>query len=136
MMLRRNVFLKIVLTSCLVALVSCARGSSDYTGDYLTIVKLYADAMIKDGRDVYGTEHSPLFASALDRTTKLGHVFPFQCRTDVVTVQIGLRDIDSGEGKRLRQSGVHAFTMEDIDRRRLADVVADWKGNVGVNSFH
>jgi len=37
--------------------------------DYLTIVKSYADAMIAGGRDTYGTEHSPLFASALDRTT-------------------------------------------------------------------
>ena len=35
--------------------------------DYLTIVKVYADAMIKDGRDTSGTTHSPLFASALDR---------------------------------------------------------------------
>ena len=37
--------------------------------DYLTVVKAYANAMIKDGRDTYGTEHSPLFASALDRRT-------------------------------------------------------------------
>jgi len=37
--------------------------------DYLTIVKAYANAMIEDGRDTYGTEHSPLFASALDRRT-------------------------------------------------------------------
>jgi len=37
--------------------------------DYLRIVKAYANAMIKDGRDTYGTEHSPLFASALDRRT-------------------------------------------------------------------
>ena len=35
--------------------------------DYLAIVKAYADVMIRDGRDTYGTEHSPLFASALDR---------------------------------------------------------------------
>jgi len=37
--------------------------------DYLTIVKAYANAMIKDGRDTYGAKHSPLFASALDRST-------------------------------------------------------------------
>ena len=37
--------------------------------DYLAIVKAYANAMIRDGRDTYGTEHSPLFASALDRRT-------------------------------------------------------------------
>ena len=68
-MLRRNVFLKMVLTSCLVTFVSSSQGTSSDTPDYLTIVKAYADAMIKDGRDIYGSEHSPLFASALDRTT-------------------------------------------------------------------
>lgn len=36
-------------------------------GDYLKIVRDYADAMIEHGRDVYGNEHSPLFAEALDR---------------------------------------------------------------------
>ena len=41
----------------------------DSKRDYLAIVKWYADAMIKDGRDTYGPEHSPLFASALDRQT-------------------------------------------------------------------
>jgi len=35
--------------------------------DYLKIVRAYADAMIEHGRDVYGNEHSPLFAEALDR---------------------------------------------------------------------
>jgi hypothetical protein len=35
--------------------------------DYLEIVRDYADAMIEHGRDVYGAEHSPLFAEALDR---------------------------------------------------------------------
>jgi len=43
--------------------------------DYLAIVKAYADAMIKDGRDVYGAKHSPLFASALDRHTMRIGVF-------------------------------------------------------------
>jgi hypothetical protein len=41
--------------------------------DYLKMVKAYADAMIKAGRDTYGEEHSPLFASALDRKSmKIG----------------------------------------------------------------
>ncbi|MGM0489007.1 MAG: hypothetical protein ACQESR_19890, partial [Planctomycetota bacterium] len=37
--------------------------------DYRVLVRAYADAMIEHGRDVYGEEHSPLFAAALDRTT-------------------------------------------------------------------
>jgi len=37
--------------------------------DYLKIVTNYADAMISKGQDIYGSEHSPLFASALNRKT-------------------------------------------------------------------
>lgn len=37
--------------------------------DYLAHVRAYADAMIRDGRDTYGRDHSPLFAAALDRRT-------------------------------------------------------------------
>ncbi|NUQ63073.1 MAG: AGE family epimerase/isomerase [Pirellulales bacterium] len=37
--------------------------------DYLRIACDYADAMIAQGRDTYGSEHSPLFAEALDRST-------------------------------------------------------------------
>lgn len=35
--------------------------------DYLRIVKSYADTLLEKGRDRYGTEHSPLFATTLDR---------------------------------------------------------------------
>ena len=37
--------------------------------DYLKIVRDYADAMVYNGRDVYGKVRSPLFAEALDRNT-------------------------------------------------------------------
>ena len=37
--------------------------------DYLAIVRNYADAMIGHGRDTYGTESSPLFATTLNRKT-------------------------------------------------------------------
>lgn len=38
-------------------------------------------------------------------------------------VQIGLRDLDETEKRQLRESGITAFTMEDIDRRGMATVV-------------
>ncbi len=44
--------------------------------NYLQYVQSYANAMIEKGRDVYGTEHSPLFASALDRSTMRIGEFP------------------------------------------------------------
>ena len=53
----------------LLAATSCATGPSEREHDYLTIVMAYADSMIENGRDTYGETHSPLFASALDRTT-------------------------------------------------------------------
>ena len=37
--------------------------------DFFTPVKKYADAMLARGRNMYGTEHSPLFASTLNRET-------------------------------------------------------------------
>jgi hypothetical protein len=37
--------------------------------DYLRLVRAYADALLKHGRDTYGTVQSPLIASALDRKT-------------------------------------------------------------------
>jgi hypothetical protein len=44
--------------------------------DYLSLVKAYAEAMIEDGRDIYGEVHSPLFAAALDRQTMRIGEFP------------------------------------------------------------
>jgi arginase len=38
---------------------------------------------------------------------------------------IGLRNLDEREKDIVRQSGVHAFTMKDIDRRGLADVMEE-----------
>jgi len=39
----------------------------DEQADYLEIVRAYADCMVEQGRDRYGSEHSPLFAAAMDR---------------------------------------------------------------------
>jgi arginase len=39
--------------------------------------------------------------------------------------QIGLRDIDKREKELLRESGIHTYTMSDIDRRGIAQVVEE-----------
>jgi len=49
--------------------LEAAENKSGKPPDYLAIVKAYANAMIEHGQDVYGQEHSPLFAEELDRTT-------------------------------------------------------------------
>ena len=72
---RRHPFKAFILTAFLTVTTGlCAEepGPMQRPG-YLDLVKAYAEAMIKDGRDTYGKEHSPLFAAALDRKTmKLG----------------------------------------------------------------
>ncbi|HTD38066.1 MAG TPA: arginase [Candidatus Limnocylindrales bacterium] len=40
-------------------------------------------------------------------------------------VFIGLRDVDEGEKRAIRELGVKAFTMADVDRRGMANVVDD-----------
>ena len=44
--------------------------------DYLRIVRSYADCIIEHGRDRYGSEHSPLFAAAMDRQDFTPGSFP------------------------------------------------------------
>lgn len=41
------------------------------------------------------------------------------------TVQIGLRDVDPTEKRILRESGVTAFSMSDVDKRGMSQVMAD-----------
>ena len=47
--------------------IATAAPAAPAHADYLPLVRAYADAMIHNGRDTYGREHSPLFAAALDR---------------------------------------------------------------------
>ncbi|MCE5251260.1 hypothetical protein LLG96_13670 [bacterium] len=62
----------IILALMAIVTLFCSSGNISKKGtgpDYLAIVRSYADVMIEHGRDVYGTEHTPLFAVALDRST-------------------------------------------------------------------
>jgi hypothetical protein len=46
-----------------VTTIAAAEGRADY----LQVVRSYADTLLEKGRDSYGKEHSPLFATTLDR---------------------------------------------------------------------
>ena len=61
-------FLALLLSVATEPLASAASGPAG-PPDYLDLVQGYAEAMIRDGRDTCGREHSPLFAAALDRRT-------------------------------------------------------------------
>jgi arginase len=40
-------------------------------------------------------------------------------------VLVGIRDLDAKERKLMKETGVHAFTMRDIDERGMREVMAD-----------
>lgn len=61
-----------------------------------------------------GTEPAELARLGTDRSPKV--------RADR-TVLIGIRNLDDGEKGRIRESGVHVFTMKDIDRHGIAVVM-------------
>jgi arginase len=55
------------------------------------------------------------------------------------TVLIGLRDVDAGERRVIRERGVRAFTMSDIDQLGIACVIEESlaiAGSGGVRSLH
>lgn len=59
---------QIVTAGCLAGLMSLIGPDARAQAvDYQSLVRNYADAMINYGRDTYGSEHSDLFASALER---------------------------------------------------------------------
>lgn len=51
---------------------------------------------------------------------------------------IGIRDLDAGERRIIRESGIHAFTMRDIDERGMAEVATSALEvvNAGTEGFH
>lgn len=62
------------------------------SANYIKYVVSYADAMIEHGQDNYGTEHSPLFASALNRKT-----FNLGSKEEFGTIP-GVRETDRSVG--------------------------------------
>ncbi len=51
--------------------------------------------------------------------------WPLPMLTDGRTVLIGVRSVDEGEKRRLRDVGVHVYTMYDIDRRGIDTIVEE-----------
>jgi len=52
------------------------------------------------------------------------------------TVQIGLRDVDEVEKKLLRESGVRAFSMTDVDKLGMTRVMEETLAIVGGRAIH
>ncbi len=70
---------------------------------------------------------------------ELTHIGGFAPKVDAASVAlIGLRSIDEVERQNVRGTGVHAFTMRDIDERGLLSVMAEAIADVSKNTagFH
>jgi arginase len=63
-----------------------------------------------------GLSHDPRFAS---------DTWALPMLTDARTVLVGVRSVDEGERRWLRELGVHVFTMYDVDRRGIGPVVEE-----------
>lgn len=73
--------------------------------------------------NIHGMPVSCLLGEGPEELTAIGFAGPKVNPERLV--QIGLRDIDEHEKRRLKQWVKHVYTMEDIDRRRLFDVVGE-----------
>lgn len=73
--------------------------------------------------NIHGMPVSCLLGQGPDALTDIGYA---GAKLDAHRFcQIGLRDIDAVERRLLRESGIHTFTMADIDRRGMAAVMEE-----------
>ena len=71
--------------------------------------------------NVHGMPLAALLGSEPAELSRIGGFAPKV--TPDRTVLIGIRNLDEREKERIRESGVHVFTMKDIDRGGIASVV-------------
>jgi arginase len=112
---------------------SLAAGSVAATSDFLRrehkpLGLIWVDA--HGDMNTPATSHSgnvhgmPLAAILGSEPAELARIGGFSPKVDAArTVLIGIRNLDEREKERIRESGVHVFTMKDIDRSGIASVV-------------
>lgn len=87
-----------------------------------------------------GNVHGMPLACCVGRgPSELVNILGFAPKVDAANVAlVGIRDVDEPERGQLRDSGVRAFTMRDIDERGMRDVMRDALGIVsnGTAGFH
>jgi arginase len=74
-----------------------------------------------------GNVHGMPLACLIGRgPVELTHIFQYAPKVDPANVVIvGLRNVDQLERQQVRESGIHVFTMRDIDERGLKPVMTD-----------
>ena len=73
--------------------------------------------------NVHGMPLSHLLGRGDDDLASIGG-FKGKVKPDKVAL-VGIRDIDAGERRIIRESGIHTFTMRDIDERGMARVARE-----------
>lgn len=86
--------------------------------------------------NVHGMPLAAIAGLGAKELTHLGARAPMMAASNIVLV--GIRDIDAGEARNIRQAGVTAFTMRDIDERGMRNVMAEALSIVTTNTtgFH
>jgi arginase len=112
---------------------SLAAGSVAATADFVRreekpLGLIWVDAhgdMNTPGTSGSGNVHGmPLAALLGSEPAELARIGGFSPKvTPDRTVLIGIRNLDEREKERIRESGVHVFTMKDIDRNGIAQIV-------------
>jgi len=112
---------------------SLAAGSVAATSDFLrregkSVGLIWVDAhgdmntpSTSGSGNVHGMPLAALLGSEPAELARIGGFAPKV--TPQHTVLIGIRNLDEREKERIRDSGVHVFTMKDIDRSGIAAVV-------------
>ena len=123
---------------------SLAAGSVAATADYLRrdgkpLGLIWVDAhgdMNTPGTSSSGNVHGmPLAALLGPEPAELSRIGGFSPKvTPDRTVLIGIRNLDDREKERIRESGVHVFTMKDIDRAGIAATVEQAIAIAGKNA--
>ncbi|MBM3738617.1 MAG: arginase [Acidobacteria bacterium] len=76
---------------------------------------------------VSGNVHGMPFACILGRGPReLTHLYNYAPKVEPANaVLVGVRDVDQLERQQVRESGIHVFTMRDIDERGMKAVMSD-----------
>jgi arginase len=90
----------------------------------LVWIDAHADMNTPESSPSGNVHGMPLACCIGDGPRELTHIFDYAPKVDVNNVVlVGIRDVDALERKRVRDSGVTAFTMRDIDERGFSEVM-------------
>ncbi len=86
--------------------------------------------------NIHGMPLATVLGMGHPRLVEMGGFWPKVARENVCL--IGIRDIDENERKNIKQSGIHAYTMRDVDERGMRAIMQEAIGFVsaGTAGFH